>query len=210
MVSPDGATPSRMVGVSASVNLPLHHKVQKFSSGTSSPVWFRKKGCKMVVVWCCTVTEEKHLQQSECYERIGINMSQSANLYYQENKQSQYEFNKDKPLQIRKWLRLATNAPGASHKCTVFNCLVADTRAMAGNVPRTSWNLHHAWVHISARLVRCTHLDIKPPRCIACEKFQTKTTTTTSESNNNNDNDNSTTYKIQRINHYSSQHTWKL
>jgi len=25
LVSPDGVTPSRMVGVSASVNLPLHH-----------------------------------------------------------------------------------------------------------------------------------------------------------------------------------------
>ena len=39
-----------MVGVSASVNLPLHHKVQKFSSGTGSPGWSRKKGHKMVVV----------------------------------------------------------------------------------------------------------------------------------------------------------------
>jgi len=39
-----------MVGVSASVNLPLHHKVQKFSSGTGSPVWFWKKGRKTVVV----------------------------------------------------------------------------------------------------------------------------------------------------------------
>ena len=36
--------------VSASVNIPLHHKVQKFSSGTSSPGWSRKKGRKMVVV----------------------------------------------------------------------------------------------------------------------------------------------------------------
>jgi len=36
--------------VSASVNLPLHHKVQKFSSGTGSPGWSRKKGRKMVVV----------------------------------------------------------------------------------------------------------------------------------------------------------------
>jgi len=35
-----------MVGVSASVNLPLHHKVQKFSSGTGSPGWSRKKGRK--------------------------------------------------------------------------------------------------------------------------------------------------------------------
>jgi len=30
--------------VSASVNLPLHHKVQKFSPGTGSPGWSRKKG----------------------------------------------------------------------------------------------------------------------------------------------------------------------
>jgi len=36
--------------VSASVNLPLHHKVQKFSSGTGSPGWSQKKGCKIVVV----------------------------------------------------------------------------------------------------------------------------------------------------------------
>jgi len=39
-----------MVGVSACVNLPLHHKVQKFSSGTGSPGWSRKKGRKTVVV----------------------------------------------------------------------------------------------------------------------------------------------------------------
>jgi len=37
LVSPDGVASSRMVGVSASVNVPLHHKVEKFSSGTGSP-----------------------------------------------------------------------------------------------------------------------------------------------------------------------------
>jgi len=52
VTSPDGVAPIRMVGVSASVNLPLHHKVQKFSSSTGSPGWSQKKGCKMVVVWC--------------------------------------------------------------------------------------------------------------------------------------------------------------
>jgi len=52
LVSPDGVAPSRTVGVSGSVNLPLHHKVQKFSSGTSSPGWSRKKGRKMVVCVC--------------------------------------------------------------------------------------------------------------------------------------------------------------
>jgi len=50
LVSPDGVAPIRMVSVSASVDLPLHHKVQKFSSGTGLPGWSRKKGCKMVVV----------------------------------------------------------------------------------------------------------------------------------------------------------------
>jgi len=50
LVSPDGVAPSRMVGVSTSVNLPLHHKVQKFSSGIVSPGWSRKKSRKTVVV----------------------------------------------------------------------------------------------------------------------------------------------------------------
>jgi len=36
--------------VSASVYLPLHHKVQKFSSGTGSPGWSWKNGHKMVVM----------------------------------------------------------------------------------------------------------------------------------------------------------------
>jgi len=53
LVSPDGVAPSRMVSVSACVNLPLHHKVQKFSSGTGSPGWSQKTGCKTVVVWWC-------------------------------------------------------------------------------------------------------------------------------------------------------------
>jgi len=57
MVIPDGVAPSRMVGVSISVNLPLPHKVQKFSSGTGSPGWSRKKGHKPVVVWCCNQGE---------------------------------------------------------------------------------------------------------------------------------------------------------
>jgi len=53
----DGVAPSRMAGVPASVNLPLHHEVQKFSSGTGSPGWSWKKGRKTVVVcgvwlWC--------------------------------------------------------------------------------------------------------------------------------------------------------------
>jgi len=50
LVSPDGEGPSRTVGVSDPVNLPLHHKVQKFSSGTSSPGWSQKKSHKTVVV----------------------------------------------------------------------------------------------------------------------------------------------------------------
>ena len=50
LVSADGVAPSQMVGVSASVNFPVHHKVQRFSSGTGSPGWSQKKGHKTVVV----------------------------------------------------------------------------------------------------------------------------------------------------------------
>jgi len=49
LVSPDGVAPSRMVCVYASVNLLMHHKVQKFSD-TGSRGWSRKKGRKTVVV----------------------------------------------------------------------------------------------------------------------------------------------------------------
>jgi len=38
--------------VSASVNLPLHHKVQGFFSGAGSSEWSRKKAHKTVVVCC--------------------------------------------------------------------------------------------------------------------------------------------------------------
>ena len=50
LVSSDRLAPSRMISVSAAVNLPLHNKIQKFSSGTGSPGWSRKKGCKTAVV----------------------------------------------------------------------------------------------------------------------------------------------------------------
>ena len=49
LVSPDGVAPSQVVSVFASGNLPLHHKFQKFSSGTGSSGWSRKKGRKVVV-----------------------------------------------------------------------------------------------------------------------------------------------------------------
>jgi len=55
LLSPDGVAPSRIVGVSASVNLPLHHKVQKFSSCTGSPGRSRKKGRKTDVCVCVCV-----------------------------------------------------------------------------------------------------------------------------------------------------------
>jgi len=53
LVSPDGVAPSRMVGVCASVNLPLHHKVQKFSSGIGSLGGPRKRAIKQLCVCVC-------------------------------------------------------------------------------------------------------------------------------------------------------------
>jgi len=51
-----------MVGVSASVNLPLHRKVQKFYSGTDSPGWSWKKGRKTVVVVVVSVKTEVEMK----------------------------------------------------------------------------------------------------------------------------------------------------
>jgi len=58
LVSSDGLAPTRMISMSASVNLPLHHKVQKFSSGTGSPGWSLKKGFKTVCVCMCVCVIE--------------------------------------------------------------------------------------------------------------------------------------------------------
>ena len=52
LVSPDEVAPSRMVSVSVSVNLPLHHKVQKFSSDTGSPGGLGKRAVKWLWWWC--------------------------------------------------------------------------------------------------------------------------------------------------------------
>jgi len=63
LVGLDGVVPGRMLGVSASVNVPLHHKVQKFFSGTSSPGLSRKKGRKMVMCVYVCVCVSKHGSQ---------------------------------------------------------------------------------------------------------------------------------------------------
>jgi len=41
--------------VPSSINLPLHHEVQKFSSGTGSSGWSRKNGRKTVVCVCMII-----------------------------------------------------------------------------------------------------------------------------------------------------------
>ena len=56
LVSPDGVAPSRMVGVSASVNLPLQACTIKSRSSLLAPAHPGgpgKKGCKTVVVPVC-------------------------------------------------------------------------------------------------------------------------------------------------------------
>jgi len=50
VLAQDSPSLNRMVSVSASVNLLSQHKVQKFSSGTGSLGWSRKKDRKTVVV----------------------------------------------------------------------------------------------------------------------------------------------------------------
>ena len=84
MVSRDGVAPSRMVGVSASVNLPLHHKVQNYSSGTGSPGWSRKKGHKTVVVVVVGLQAEcnrKNQKESWTHESMVVTIHGSLVLW---------------------------------------------------------------------------------------------------------------------------------
>jgi len=55
LVSPDGVAPTRMVGVSASVNLPLHHKVQNSLLAPAHPGGPRKRAVKWLW-WCGGLT----------------------------------------------------------------------------------------------------------------------------------------------------------
>jgi len=56
VISPDGVAPSWMVGVSASVNLPLHHKVQ---SSLLAPAHLGGPGKRAVKRLCGTRSEVK-------------------------------------------------------------------------------------------------------------------------------------------------------
>jgi len=67
----DGVAPSRMVGVFASVNLPLYHEVQKFSSGTSSPGWSWKKAIKRFCWWYCIKMTKPIIRQSRMHNSLG-------------------------------------------------------------------------------------------------------------------------------------------
>ena len=75
LVGPDGVAPNRMVSVSASVNLPLLHKVQKFFSGTGSPGWSRKKGRKRL--WCDGLV----VQVEQSVRCVCLSACQNSNLW---------------------------------------------------------------------------------------------------------------------------------
>jgi len=53
LIGPDGVVPSRMVGVSASVNLPLHHKSRSSLLAPAHPDGPGKRAVKRL--WCGVV-----------------------------------------------------------------------------------------------------------------------------------------------------------
>ena len=67
------------------INLPLHHEVQKFSSGAGSPGWSWKKGHKMVL--CVCVIQPSFLKSVQAVlgpqqrTKIGTGFSEARRLF---------------------------------------------------------------------------------------------------------------------------------
>jgi len=70
LFSPDGVVPRWMVGVAASVNLPLHHTVQKLSSGTCS--WPGKRAVKQLCV-CVIINQQCQSAEGMIFQLPQIN-----------------------------------------------------------------------------------------------------------------------------------------
>jgi len=80
VVNPDRVAPSRMVGVSASLNLPLYRKVQEFSSGTGSPGWSRKSAVKRLWWFPAEVTHTARQRQGSICEISGAGSDSEVEL----------------------------------------------------------------------------------------------------------------------------------
>jgi len=64
--------------LSASVNLPLHHKVQKFSSGTGSPGWSGKRAVKRLCASVVVVDPELQSQDPDGLSKSGSRICNSG------------------------------------------------------------------------------------------------------------------------------------
>jgi len=79
LVGPDGMVPRWMVSVSASVSLPLHHKVQKFYSGTGLPGWSTGPRKRVVVVVYQKFIHFCHKLQPEWHDITTIRLKMPLN-----------------------------------------------------------------------------------------------------------------------------------
>jgi len=88
LISLNRDAPSRTLSVSASVNLPLHHEVQKFSSGIGSPGWSRKRAVKQL--WCVSSTTSKIINLI----KLCIKLKTSSFTCSKDMKVTSYQFQK--------------------------------------------------------------------------------------------------------------------
>jgi len=150
--------PSRMVGVSASVNLPLNHKVQKFSSGTSSPERSRKKGRKTDVCVLLTAPDphgaqhqklvSDHWQLSELgvYVQLNTKLEMWANAQH-DGRPAKYRW---RPLfNAAVWLTPTTRVPcinAAKMRNPLKFARVPQTRQQISAVSRPKFTI--LWRHV--------------------------------------------------------------
>jgi len=136
--------PNWMVSVSAFVNLPLHHEVQKFSSGTSSPGWSRKKGRKTVVMVYITRHEPAAVLQSTVCEKIVEALGQnSKNVHKQVAIISQECFYRELDDQQRQLAikgQLNFDHPGMTCDAVVSGKLVVNTWVTTTIITPVLWS----------------------------------------------------------------------
>ena len=161
LVSPDGVARSRMDSVSASINLPLHHKVQKFFSGPGSPGWSGKKGRKTVVVAVVSARDKDMCSShSSVKKTANVHLCTVLIAIYQVNlgevvatlSSSASACSHEEPLWVSGYKFLQSGCPFHGHPSRLeFRCVRPSVRTSVRTSTKSFSDFHLTWCVRRAR-----------------------------------------------------------